>query len=311
MARVSRTFEAPPIKLGQNRIYVLPTLAGMGFATTLGVMLIASINYGLSLGYAFTFLLSGVALASVIHAFRNLLRLSIAYGRAEPAFCGDQVVYHLLVSNPAHRRRPALRLRSAEGETCFDLPPTACAELTLSLTAHQRGRQRLGRTVIETHWPLGLVRVWAVFMCPMEALVYPKPEIAPPLPPTAPGGLTEGAVSTQAGDDDFAGLRGYHATDSPRHLAWKTYARGGELMTKQFTANGGGDRCLDWFAMPETLDTEARLSRLAAWLLQAETAGQRYALRLPEIEFPPGVGTSHLTRCLGALAVHGLAHPHR
>src|SRR5690606_4630090 len=63
--------ETAPIRLTQRRIYVLPTAAGLGFAIALVVMLVTSINYNLSLGYALVFLLGGAATASIVHAFRN------------------------------------------------------------------------------------------------------------------------------------------------------------------------------------------------------------------------------------------------
>ncbi|MGH8761020.1 MAG: DUF58 domain-containing protein, partial [Burkholderiales bacterium] len=47
--------EAGPVMLGQRRVYILPTSAGVMFAMTLVMLLIGSINYNLSLGYVLTF----------------------------------------------------------------------------------------------------------------------------------------------------------------------------------------------------------------------------------------------------------------
>ncbi|MDR0633437.1 MAG: DUF58 domain-containing protein [Azoarcus sp.] len=302
--------EAAPVRLVQHRIYVLPTLPGLAFAGALAIMLIASINYGLSLGYAFSFLLGGVAVASILHAFRNLLRLSIRYGRVEHAFCGGSAVFHLLIDNPDTRRRPALRVLAGKapegrGETRFDLPPAARGEISLALPTTRRGIFSPGRTIIETRWPLGLIRAWSVLMPAMTALVFPAPENDPPPPPSGVGKTPAGQGAARAGNEDFAGLRAHQDTDSPRHLAWKTFAQNGTMMTKQFSDLESDDLFLDWYALPATLSTEPRLSRLAAWLLRAEQGGRRYALRLPAREFPPARGEAHLYRCLGALALHG------
>jgi uncharacterized protein (DUF58 family) len=309
--RGSRPPEAAPVKLAQHRIYVLPTLPGLSFAGVLIIMLVAAINYGLNLGYAFTFLLSGSAVASLIHAFRNLLRLSIRYGRVEHAFCGNSVTFHLLIDNPAPRRRPALTLIAGQpgqrSETRFDLPPAASSEITLALPTRRRGVLPLGRTIIETRWPLGLIRAWGVFMPAMQALVFPTPEANPPPLPPGRGKVAGDRGRSRNGNEDFAGLRNYQNTDSPRHLAWKAFARGSELMTKQFSTPEGGDLFFDWYALPDALGEEARLSRLTAWLLRAEQAGQRYGLRLPAFEAAPSRGEAHLHRCLGALALHGTA----
>lgn len=296
--------EAAPVKLRQGRIYILPTTAGLAFAGMLATMLIASINYGISLGYAFTFLLGGVGTASVLYAFRNLFQLSIQYGKAESAFPGGNVVFHLLIENPDPRRRPALRLIGSGGETSFDLPPNTCSEILLALPAQRRGVLPLGRTVIETRWPLGLVRAWSVLMPDMEALIFPTPEIGSPPPDRLPSDRPADLGSLCPGNEDFAGLRAYRETDSPRRVAWKTYARDGEMMTKEFSASASGELLFNWYDLPAELPEEARLSRLATWLLLARQGEERYALRLPAREFPAARGEAHLRRCLGALARH-------
>ena len=297
--------EAAPIRLRQGRIYVLPTLSGLAFAGILIVMLIASINYGLNLGYAFAFLLGGVGIASILSAFRNLFRLSIRYGKAESAFPGGNVVFHLLIENPDPHRRPALRLIGNGGGTSFDLPPFTCCEILLALPAKRRGVLPIGRTIIETRWPLGLIRAWSVLMPDMEALIFPSPEVGSPPPMRFPSDRPADLGSLCPGNEDFAGLRAYRDTDSPRHLAWKVYARDGEMMTKEFSASASGELFFDWDDLPAGLPEEARLSRLATWLLHASQAEERYALRLPEREYPAARGGAHLRRCLGALARHG------
>ena len=50
--------------LTQRNVYILPTAAGGMLALTVLVMLIASINFQLNMGYLLTFLLAGSATAS-------------------------------------------------------------------------------------------------------------------------------------------------------------------------------------------------------------------------------------------------------
>ena len=52
-----------------------------------------------------------------------------------------------------------------------------------------------------------------------------------------------------------------------------------------------------------SLDTEARLSRLCAWLLQADKLGLSYGLRLPGLQIKPSSGEAHKRQCLEALAL--------
>lgn len=294
--------ERAPIVLGQRRIYVLPTSAGLGMAGALAVMLIASINYNLNLGYGVVFLLAGAALVSIFHAFRNLLHLSLTPGRAEPVFAGQEARFQLLIGNPRHDRRPALQLKAPGASTTFELAADDTAAITLAVPTTKRGWLPIGRVVLETYWPLGLIRAWSVLVPDAQCLVYPAPEAEPP---PLPGDLNsgQGLQRSAVGDDDFAGLRAHQLADSPRHVAWKTVARGGPMLTKQFSGLDGGDLQLDWAALPPHLDTEARLARLSAWIRAAEARGLRYALHLPNLTVPLGAGTAHAHACLKQLAL--------
>jgi hypothetical protein len=51
--------------LTQRNVYILPTGAGWMLALTLLVLLVASINFQLNLGYLLTFLLAGSAVAGM------------------------------------------------------------------------------------------------------------------------------------------------------------------------------------------------------------------------------------------------------
>lgn len=298
--------EPAPIVLRQRRIFVLPTAAGLAFALALLVMLLASINYHLSLGYALVFLLAGVAVASIVHAVRNLLHLSIRPGRVEPAFVGETARFSLLVTNPRAARRPALRLSAHDARVDFELAADETAEVVLPCTAPRRGRLPLGRVVLETIYPLGLVRAWSVLVPEAACLVYPAPERpAPALPEAAADDA--GQRRGQSGQDDFAGLRAHQFADSPRHVAWKVVARGGPLLTKQFAGFTGGKLLLDWDALPPAMDTEDRLRRLTAWVLAAEAAARPFGLGLPQHAVAAGAGPAHARACLERLAFFGLA----
>ena len=88
--------EQGTLTLTQRRIFIIPTKQGFTLCFVLVLMLLGDINYNLSLGYVLTFLLTMMAVMSMVHAFRNLAHLEIRVGRAEPVFCGDtaQFVFH-------------------------------------------------------------------------------------------------------------------------------------------------------------------------------------------------------------------------
>ena len=296
--------ETAPIVLGQRRIFVLPTPAGLAFATALLVMLIASINYNLSLGYALVFLLGGVSVASIVHAFRNLLHLSFTPGRAEPVFAGERASFHIVVANHRPARRPALRLTAHGTVVPFEIGADDGADVIVPAVTAGRGWMTLGRVRIETTYPLGLIRAWSVLVPEQRCLVYPAPE---PTPPPLPEGASRnlGRRTGSAGDDDFAGLRTHQPADSPRHVAWKTLARGGPMLTKQFSGMDGGEIHLDWSTLPAELGTEARLSRMTAWIVAAGQRGLAFSLALPDVRIATGHGSEHSANCLRRLALFG------
>lgn len=297
-----RSSDTLPHTLTQGRIYVLPTRAGLAFATALLVMLLGAINYGLSLGYALVFLLFGLGIAGTVHAVRNLLGVSINGLRADPVFAGETTRLRLMLENRSQHRRASLHVRHDEADTRVDLDPGEAIEAEVPLQTLRRGWQTIGRVSIWTTWPLGLARAWSVLRPKVDHLVYPAPEkYPPPLPFGNSAQSRPGA--RRHGDDDFSGLRPHRITDAPGHVAWKAAAGDRPLMTKEFSSPEGVILRLDWHTLPPVLDDDARAERLAAWAMAAEARGLQYGLRTPEGELAAACGSQHLNACLARLAV--------
>ena len=296
-----RPDEALPITLRQRRIYVLPTGTGLAFAGTLVVLLLASINYTLSLGFALTFLLAGIGIASIFHAFRNLLHLEVHAGAAPPVHCGQSAHVELVLRSARQGARPSLDVRSATSQVRVSLPDSGTVCARLALPTHARGWAPLGRVTIETRYPLGLIRAWSVLTPATRVLVYPALEAHAPAPSSVHG--DDGDDGPHDGDATFAGLREHRRSDSPKRIAWKAVARTGTLVSKAFTEGGGAAQVFDWNALPATLDTEARLQRLTRWVVDAAQNAQPYTLILPERTLGPDNTTEHRQACLRALAL--------
>ena len=293
------------VVLVHRRVYIVPARLGWLFAETLAILLIGSINYSLSLGFALTFLLAGMGLAGMVHTARNLARIAISVGRAEPVFAGESAQFRLYLDGGPGFDRPAILARhlAAGSQLVVDVPAGGLAELVLAVPAARRGWLPLGRVMLETRFPLGLFRAWSYIEPAGRCLVYPNPERSALPPPSAEAAA--GALRTQTtGNDDFAGLRGYQPSDSPRHVAWKAAARSDVMLTKQFTGEAAAELWLDWQLLPARMGPEQRLSRLAGWVLAAERAGAHYGLRLPGLEIAPHRGDSHRAACLQALALY-------
>src|SRR5512135_1452982 len=77
------------VLLTHRCVYILPTRHGLMFAFVLALLLVGSINYAVGLGFAFTFLLGGLGLVSILHTYRNLAGLTLHPGKCEPVFAGQ------------------------------------------------------------------------------------------------------------------------------------------------------------------------------------------------------------------------------
>lgn len=291
--------------LTQRNLYILPTLAGWSFGVTLLVMLLASINYQLNLGYALTFLLGGAALVSMHQTHGNLRRLVLRVKAPAPVFAGEAATLEVMVDNPGGERHGVgLGLYEAhrQGMAFCDVPAQGSTLLRLRFTPTARGRHGLPTLLVETHFPLGLFRAWTVWRPAAQALVYPAPELpAQPLPPGQPSGGGELQARSGAGGE-FEGVRAYRRGDPLRQIVWKKVARTGELVSRDTSASAAQTLVLD-YAAAGAEGIEARLSRLAAWVLAAERLGQGYGLKLPGRELPSGSGEAQRRDALEALAL--------
>ncbi|MCP5359538.1 MAG: DUF58 domain-containing protein [Sinobacteraceae bacterium] len=294
-----------PVELQRRRLYILPTRAGVAFAVLLLAMLLAGLNYANSLALLLSFVLGGFAVVGMNQCHRNLLGLRLNAAHAEPAFAGETVRLALMLDNSADGRFDITVEVPQARTSVATLPPAGTAQLELRVPAPHRGRLRITRLRLTSAFPFGLFRCWTWIHLPLTALVYPRPIGAQP-PPAAPAGRESGSTRAGNGRDELRDLRTFRDGDSPRQVAWKTYARGQPLLVKEYDGGSSEALRLDFDTLTG-LDLEDRLSQLCRWAVDAEARGQRYALRLPDRELPADRGGAHLSRCLTALALYALA----
>ncbi|MBI3918119.1 MAG: DUF58 domain-containing protein [Betaproteobacteria bacterium] len=295
--------EGGTIVLVQRRVFILPTRQGIVFALTLLLMLVGSINYGLSLGFVLTFLLAGLGITAMLHTFRNLAHMRVAPGRVPAVFAGEHARFTVRLENPGATDRYEIGLTRDRNAAAFhDIPAQHQVLASVDVPAPRRGPLRPGRLTLFTRYPLGLFHAWSYLDLDVQCVVYPRP--ARPGAPLPPQVSSEGSGALHGqGQEDFSGLRQYHPGDSPRHIAWKAAARDQGLLTKQFSGRADAELWLDWQQLPATMDVEARLSQLTRWVIDAQASSVSYGLRLPGMTLPVATGEAHRERCLEALAL--------
>ncbi len=301
-ARKRQGVDSTITELRSRRIYILPTGVGLIFGLMTFAMLLGSMNYNNNLSFVLTFMLVGLGLVAMHQCQRNLVDLELSFAGVEPVFCGQSADFRIAIKNNSRNSRYNLQLYAGKiSSDIDDLRPGESRVFHLEIPTTQRGQIVLPRFGIRTLFPFELFRAWAWLHMELNGLVYPRPadHAADPPPTQAARGHRQ---HDARGEEDFAGLKKFNIGDPPRHVAWKAYARSGELLSKQFS---GADTSSQWFDF-EQVDAktiEQRLSVLTRWIVDADHTHRDYGLRMPGSEYPPANGEAHRHQCLKELAL--------
>jgi uncharacterized protein (DUF58 family) len=293
----------PSIILSQRSIFILPSKTGLAFCVLLILLLLLAINYQNALIYGLTFMLVSVLLITILHTFRNLSGLRLELIASQPGYVGDNIEFEIKISKTTDSYHDNIQL---SWPNCLKqharLNYQDSDTVHLFIPAKQRGWQRPGRLLVETLYPLGLIRAWTWIDFGAVTIAYPKPIFGSSLT-TSPVLKEEGHNGCFVGSDDFHQMRNYQEGDPLKHIAWRSYARTDQLMVKEFSSHQENDVMLDWFQMHG--DIESRLSQLTGLAIEANRKDIEFGLRLPTLEIPPACGQLHLNSVLKHLALYG------
>lgn len=310
---------ADHVTLTQRTVYILPTRPGLMLGVTLLVLLVASINYQLNLGYLLTFLLAGSALVGMHVCHGTLRGLAMNLIAPNAHYAGAMAAFDIKLINDKGfiRHGIGLRVLNPSGKNSnnagqdhwswADVPAHGSSTVQVAFKPERRGLHRLPTLTAETRFPLGTFRVWTVWRPAAQVLVYPRPEAnAPPLPAGEPrsGGAAHAARAQNTGE--FDGVRGYRRGDPLKLVVWKKAAKadqaGNGLVVRDSQQAQRYELWLD-YAQAGTAGKEQKLSRLCAWVLGADKLALDYGLRLPALQIKPASGEAHKRQCLEALAL--------
>ena len=146
-----------------------------------------------------------------------------------------------VVGSGIHRRWQALISKNRNGdvsETELDLLPShRDKELSIELLPQQRGYLRFTGITLAFPDPLGLVKTLATVVSEQTLPVLPKRYALPKI--NLPGKLVyqHGGVtlaSSKGEFEEFIGLRDYHPGDPLQRIHWKSFARVGHPVVKEY-----------------------------------------------------------------------------
>ncbi len=318
---LARLTPTDTLVLTQRNVYILPTGAGWMLALTLLVLLVASINFQLNLGYLLTFLLAGSAAVGMHLCHGTLRGTRLRLLPPEPQFLGQSATLAVELLNERRTPRHGLALAAHGQETAADrsthhaphwawtdVPAQGTATVHIGFRPARRGLLPVPPITAETRFPLGTFRVWTHWRPASQVLVYPAPEVPPPPLPAGEPRAGGTASANAAGTGEFEGVRAYRRGDPLKLVVWKKAAKSFATGTDDLVSRDAlqAQRYELWLDVNRAglPDPEARIARVTAWVLQADRLGLTWGLRLPGgVQIAQGEGAAHRRRCLEALAL--------
>ena len=301
-----RSPRANQVVLQHRTIYVFPSKQGLAFLFTVLLIWLLGTNYQNNLILGLSFFLTSLMLVSVVHAFKNLLGLTITPEARQYAAVGELAPFDIQISSAYGSAHHGLLLRlDNEDPIRADLISGKPTQVRLNANARYRGWLKLPRIVLKSYFPFGLIRAWAYIELNHRALIFPRP-IACDQPPLGAGQGEEGIYVSALRGDEFQGFQTYQPGSPLSHIAWQQYARGAGMHLKDYRALQSEHYWLDWQAL-NVHDTELGLSNLSYWVNHFADKNIEFGLRLPNVTIEIGAGDVHRLNALTALALFGWA----
>jgi uncharacterized protein (DUF58 family) len=182
-------------------------------------------------------------LAASIFMRSDLRSVSVERRMPQRVRVGDEIHAGLVVRNQGKRPLPVFRVEdrfAAFGATSIlveRLLPGEAAHAELSHRAHRRGVFEGAEVLQTTGAPFGLLRTSRRLHVPSDLVVTPgwvDLRSFPILEPSSfPSDLLHERARTGAGEE-FLGVREYRPGDPPRAVHWRSTARAGHLVVREF-----------------------------------------------------------------------------
>ncbi|OZB75817.1 MAG: hypothetical protein B7X37_00935 [Halothiobacillus sp. 14-55-98] len=291
------------------KIRLRPNKIGFGFIALSIAMLLAAINYGNNLVFFISFLLLALMGNSAWQTRRHLKSCQIQLLNPPARFDGE--IGMLPVQIESSINNPSILARAGEAEPLtLNLSAGRTELVELALRPMPRGRYATPDIILSTRYPIGLWTAETRWVSLAHwQWIYPKPVGEAPLPTNLlPAHAEDPDVSLQSGDDQFDHLRAYVPGDALSRIAFKHYARSGQMVTQHWQSSEAihDEIILDYSQL--TGNTEMRLQQLTRWILSLAADHRSFTLKLPGIADRQGADSTHVTHCLEALTLFSPAH---
>lgn len=293
--------------IGRKELYILPTRIGWYYALILIALFGIAVKFDNQAAFMMLFILISVGLIVMVYTHNNVIDLNIKSHPSNAVFLGTPAVFPIHINNSSRKPRNAVWVISGGYHQLASLEADSQQIVELKLPTLQRGYLSCEPVNLSSQYPIGLFFCWTKrFISKERCLVYPQPLNLIDVPQHgAHDGKEQTNNRVQFGAEDFAGMKAYQAGDRLRDIHWPSLAKSNKLVSIQYESHVNSSVNLSWFALPNTLNTEDKLSQLCYWLIDAEKNGQRYQLEMPSNTIEHNNGMTHYHNCLRVLALWG------
>ena len=304
--------------IAKRHVALRPTRLCLSLLALSVAIWIGAVNYQVNVAYLVCFWVMGFVGVSALLTWRQLLGLRVEVVFNDEVFAGQTADANVFFSNGAGKRTRTLWWRGelADNNTHttderhlsdwqrVDITQHHINQATWSIPIAQRGYfpEPLLLYLVSSA-PFGLFQAMCQVQWQTDAVAY-----ASPLPHQDFG--TENQPDTeqtsqQAGmhGDDIAYLKNHQQGSSLQHVAWKVYAKRGELMDKVFDEPPPAQHSevISYRDYPQGTPKDKLASLMTHRVLQADQWGAPYTLELPHVTITPQ--NKLREKCLNALAL--------
>jgi uncharacterized protein (DUF58 family) len=148
----------------------------------------------------------------------------------------EKKVRSLRLSRPQQRYNP-FRIATVSNAVVPPIAPGGEVEVQVGVTPLRRGLLRLEALTLARTDPFGLIRAFVRFPLPETMLILPKRYPLPPIVLPGTMKVQEGGVALASNvgqSDEFVSLREYRRGDPLRRIHWRSWARIGKPIVREF-----------------------------------------------------------------------------
>jgi len=257
----------------------VPTKELLWWAAVAGLLALVGVLKAINLLLLMAYLLAALLLVNAVIAWRTVRRVRVVRREHGPAFAGEPVTHVAEVSNAADRwiTVTVREVRATDARSWFvpGLPAGQTALTSVERVYHRRGRYPVPAIEAVSGYPFGLAQFTRPLTDVGGILVLPPigtidvTQMRRWMVRSGTGDARTSRPSARhaPADGDLRGVRPYRPGDSPRDVHWKTTARRGTLMVREYDALAPLDLVLIVEPWVPTVPTDRRAAAKLEWVL--------------------------------------------